>query len=1244
MIRKVLLILLVVFASVGLYAQSGAIKGKVLDAATGEAIPFANVVVEQNGNMIGGGVSDFDGNYTVKPIPAGRFTVKSSYVGYNTLQINDVVVNNDKIRFLDLKMNISNQEIEEIDVIAYTVPLIDKDNTSTGGTVTSEEISKMAGRSAEAVASTVGGVYQEDGEVKSIRGARDGATVYFIDGVKVRGSNNLPKAAIAEVSVITGGTPAKYGDATGGVISIVTKGASRTYFGGLELATSKFLDPYNSNLVGANLSGPILTRKIVDPDNPENVREESLLGFFVAGEFQYADDPRPSAIGFWKANDEILDSIRRTPYVRTGGTDVLVPTAAYLKADDFENVDVRQNTAKTQAMFSGKIDFQPAKNVVFTIGGNYQFDNANYLAANYRGELSGAASSGIFNSDNNVQSKNTTYRVYGRLTHRLGSQYGGEESSSIIKNAYYTIQADYSKYLNTQQDERHEDNLFNYGYLGKFNTYSQSTYSYGEDTLLNMYGYIMNAIQDTLVTYEAGDINSDIARMTEMWYEFFGNPMNTGESGSNGFYLNGQIPGSTKGYAENANDLYGLVRFPGISSANYVKYDNDQFRVSAAGAADIGDHEISIGFEFEKRTDRFYSIEPISLWQLARDYTNSHIEELDFSNPNAVYITDENGNQIYNDTINYNRLYNKSAQTLFDIKFRESLGLSQTGTEFIDVDSYDPGQLDIEYFSADELYNGSNSLITHYGFDAYGNKMTSGATFEEFFSDTYEYGNKQWYSRNIAPFEPIYMAGYIQDKFAFNDLVFNIGVRVDRYDANQKVQSDPYLIYDTYKVSDDDGSGRGIVNDAKQNGLIPENINEDAVVYVDNRDDATQIVGYRDGSQWYDAVGNQISDPSRIYQNGAIQPYLKNPNDRIGDKSFLDAFEDYEPDISIMPRISFSFPISDEALFFAHYDVLAIRPSSRRSRLDPIDYLFIEQLGTNYFNNPNLKSEKTIDYEFGFQQKLNNKSSLTLSAFYREQRDMVQVVNLTGAYPINMRTYGNIDFGTIKGFTFKYDLRRTNNVSLRASYTLQFANATGSDATTGASLINSGQPNLRAALPTSFDQRHAFAALLDYRFGSGKNYNGPKWFGSDIFANAGTNLSINSGSGTPYTQRDVISDKVEGSVNGSSMPWRTTVNMKIDKSFMLNFSDSENGRSAELNIYVDVANLFNSMSVMGVYSSTGNPDDDAYLTSSRGVSSINTAELSGDSDSYINYYNMMLGNSAHYNMPRQIRLGVLLSF
>lgn len=58
----------------------------------------------------------------------------------------------------------------------------------------------------------------------SIAGARETSTLYVIDGIKVIGSSYVPLNAIAEINVYTGGIPANYGDFTGGVIEIKTKG------------------------------------------------------------------------------------------------------------------------------------------------------------------------------------------------------------------------------------------------------------------------------------------------------------------------------------------------------------------------------------------------------------------------------------------------------------------------------------------------------------------------------------------------------------------------------------------------------------------------------------------------------------------------------------------------------------------------------------------------------------------------------------------------------------------------------------------------------------------------------------------------------------------------------------------------------------------------------------------------------------------------------------------------------------
>lgn len=89
--------------------------------------------------------------------------------------------------------------------------------------------------------------------------------------------------------------------------------------------------------------------------------------------------------------------------------------------------------------------------------------------------------------------------------------------------------------------------------------------------------------------------------------------------------------------------------------------------------------------------------------------------------------------------------------------------------------------------SPDELVNAGYNIVTAYGYDYYGNKLKKDVTFDDFSTQTTtnSRGEKQ-FTRAVGAFKPVYMAGYIQDKFDFKDMKFNIGVRVDRYDAKSK--------------------------------------------------------------------------------------------------------------------------------------------------------------------------------------------------------------------------------------------------------------------------------------------------------------------------------------------------------------------------------------------------------------------------------------------------------------------------
>jgi len=1233
MLKRTLLLIILSFAIIGAFAQGGTLKGKVTEKDGGAPVPFANISLLQGNSVVTGGMTDFDGNYTIKPVPAGVYTVKVSYVGYATFQMNNLRVTAGKMTFQNFKLSASAELLETVEIVEYTVPLISKDATESGGTVTSEDIARMPGRSAESVASTVGGVFSEDGSVSSIRGSRSEGTVYYIDGMKVRGSNAVPKSALEQVSVITGGLPAKYGDATGGIISITTKGPQRVMFGGAEFVTSHFLDSYNYNLGEIYMSGPMFSKKKVDPNDSTKFIKEPIVGYFFSVSGKYFEDPQMSSIGYWKGKDEVRQDLLANPYVFNDNALITTLNAEYLHDDAFENIKTAQNAQQKSINASGKIDIKPSKNLNITLGGTYNYSDSRIFSN----------SNTLFNSSNNGQSIYNNWRAYARLTQKFRNldQEEEDKSASIFKNSFYQIQVDYENTSRTRQDVNHKDDLFNYGYNGKFNTYKINTFEY-TDTLT---GYpkgvwMQNGFMDTLVTFTPTDQNPDVGMYTENLYDIMA------ENGATGSFVTmnktflQQFGAILNGYSP--DPIYGMYNSAGTVYNSYNKFELEQFRVTGSGSTDIGDHEISLGFELEQRSDRFYGASPRGLWVLADQQMNKHISQLDFNHPHYN-----------NDTVFYDRLYNAANQSEFDINFRNYLNgqgeyvdgqlVYADGLQWIDIDSYSPEDFKIDYFSPDELLNDGNPYVSYYGYDVHGKKLTSNPSLNDFFYATYTDANgNQRFKREIAAFQPSYGAFYIQDKFAFRDLIFNVGVRIDRYDANQEVLKDMYLLHDAKNVSD-------IVNEGLVNQTdIPTGIGDDYIVYitdVNNFNGASDILGYRTGTnpsevKWFNAQGEEITNYRKIESGTGLAPFLKDPNSLDDMKNTnINAYHDYQPQYVFMPRLSFSFPISDVALFFAHYDVLSQRPSG--NNINPLAYMFIDKYSSNVISNPDLKPSKTIDYELGFQQKLSNTSSLKISTFYKEMRDMIQTQKIAGAYPFSYMTYTNIDFGTVKGLSLTYDLRRTGNVSLKLSYTLQFASGTGSNAQSGRALASSDQPNLRTTIPLDFDQRHAITGVLDYRFFSGKLYNGPRWFGMDFFQNTGANFVFRYGTGTPYSRRDPETSYLVGSMNGSRKPGTFTVDLKIDKTIPLTFGKEDNKKEASLNIYLQITNLFNTLNIRNVYSTTGNAEDDGYLTAA-----INQTTIEGQLDpaSYSNYYGMNTDKYWFYYNPRTIRFGVQFNF
>ena len=1244
MIKKIYLALvLVVFTGLAAWAQDGAIKVILQDKATKEAIPFANVVAYRDGVQIGVATTNMDGEAMIKPLSPGKYTVKGVYVGYQASEIKDIIVGDGKTAYITIGLsNGEGVKLDEVEVVTYQVPLIDPD-TKSGQTVTREDYQNLATKDINSVAATTAGVYQADeGKSINVRGGRSGNTTYFVDGVKVFGTPNLPQQSIEQLNVITGGVPAMYGDLTSGAISISTRGPQSKYFGGIELISSQLTDAFGYNSLGFSYGGPIYKKK--------DSTKRTVLGFFLSGQGNYVKDPSPSFVPIYVINDEKLQELKNTPLLPSPSGTGYVRASEYITKDDLNTQKYRPNAAGRLLSLNGKVDYAPTGNTNISLGGFYEFsDNFNSGVAN-----------NLLNSVNNSQTSKRTGRVNVAITQKFGgskisSKIQGsadkEKSQSLLTNSFFKFLVSYENVLDLTQSAKHKDNLFNYGYVGKFErpfAEKDFAFNYNFQEAFDYQGQQVNAYvyrgrTELPVIFTPSDLNPDAALYTsfllsdpESSFATFGSNFIQGNNG----IVNGGQP----------NSVYNLFSNFGTYPATYRKQISEQFRIATSFNSDIKNHALTFGLEFDQRTTSFFAVNATGLWNVARQTANLHNQELDLTNP--IPVSQFSGLVPY---YYFENRYEEDKQTQFSEKLLEKLGFAKDYTGFINTDALDPSQLSLDMFSADDLfYNQANRAVGYYGFTHDGKRKPEKTDISDFLEQKDEAG------RNLYPvssFKPIYASVFVMDKFDFKDIKFNLGLRIDRYDANQQVLKDKYALHELAKISDLaslDNLPAGFADN------VPGNISKDAAIYVAQAPIGGKsplfIKGFRDGDKWYDSEGNELSDPSLIASSSGNPVPLFKDRTNYDKKMSVGGFTQYAAAINVMPRVAFSFPISDVANFFAHYDILTQRPTN--NQLSPLDYYFLDaESSSPLLTNPNQKPQQTIDYELGFSQILNERknASLTITSFYREMRNMINQRVITGAYPKTYIMYDNIDFATTKGLSFVFDFRRTGGSRYSANYTLQFAEGSGSNANSGANLAQSGQPNLRILQPLDFDQRHSFVLNYDYRFGTEKDYKGPTLKGKggkviQLFEDVGFNISFILGSGTPYTRWNTAvpfggnaRSSIVGQINGSSKPWNYRANLRIDKNIELNWGKKgeDDKKTADLNIYLQVLNLFNTRNILNVYNYTGNPSDDGYLTSTQAQAAL---ALANSAVAFRDMYNISINQPGNFSSPRQIRIGLMFNF
>ena len=159
------------------------IMGTIIDIQTQEPLPFVNVVVKYGNGTVKGTTTDLDGNFALRGVPSGEYTIIVSSVGYWKLE-QRITVPSNGARVLNIAMSPTASKLEEVQIIDSKVPVIEIGAPESGARMSADDIANMPGTSVESIVASVAGVGSARGEE---------------GGSRKRTGVNVPKEAIAEI-------------------------------------------------------------------------------------------------------------------------------------------------------------------------------------------------------------------------------------------------------------------------------------------------------------------------------------------------------------------------------------------------------------------------------------------------------------------------------------------------------------------------------------------------------------------------------------------------------------------------------------------------------------------------------------------------------------------------------------------------------------------------------------------------------------------------------------------------------------------------------------------------------------------------------------------------------------------------------------------------------------------------------------------------------------------------------------